>query len=104
MSRHMRRETTADSRRSGAASKNGFQRSGRARILRQVELLLNLGDNLRGRGGDFNGQRVPRFFQVSELAGQNLPVGVVAFAQAQAFSDQLCASFQVDEMDFSPNF
>ena len=57
-----------------------------------------------GVGGDFDRHRGLRFFQVSELAGQNLFAGKVSLPRAQAFCDQVGTSLQVHEPDLRPNF
>ena len=53
---------------------------------------------------DFDGHRLLRLFQISELAGENLLIGKVSFPQAQALRDQLGTSLQVYKPDLRPNF
>src|SRR5579872_773321 len=96
----MSRETTADSRRSGWVSKGKF-RCG-LRILLQAELLANLLNDLRRRGGDLHGYSVIRLLEIVKLTRENLFVREMSVPSTQALGDQGWTSRQINETDFRP--
>src|ERR1700757_3788128 len=108
MSRHINRETTADSRRRELSkSKIPIRRKNRVqiwffglRILLQSKPSPYLLHDVRRGASDSDGDGVFRFFQIAELAGQNLLIGKVSLARLETAGNQRGTSFEVYKTHF----
>src|SRR5256885_16784805 len=98
MSRHISRETTAASRRSGADRKirsmDGAAEVRGWRILLQPELLPNGIDYFRRSLPDIGHYRRLRFLEIGHLTGQNGLPGEVPVPLVNPFGDQGNASLE----------